>query len=208
MAHTFAPEPTLKGDLPMAPSTMTRTHALRTAGTVLTCAVAAGALAGCSSGNAPSAASATPSVSTSKSPPSDPDQAAKDKVLTAYTNTREIQIKTAADGKLRTEELAKFAKGDAAADLKGSALLNTSENIKFTGRPEMSPTVTSVDIKSRTATLFDCFDSTNWKPVDRNSGKAVQPAEQRLKYPVTSQATLEGDTWLITKITADRTKDC
>ncbi|MGW4509847.1 hypothetical protein ACWENO_34935 [Streptomyces sp. NPDC004436] len=192
----------------MAPSTMTRTHALRMAGTALTCAVATGSLAGCSSGNATSTASSTPSVSASKPPPSDPGQAAKEKVLAAYTNTREIQIKMAADGKQRTEDLAKFAKGDAAADLKRFALLNTSENIKYTGRPEMSPTVTSVDIKNKTATLSDCFDTTNWKPVDRDSGKPVQQADQRPKYPVTSQAVLEGDTWLITKIIADRTKSC
>ncbi|MFF7300566.1 hypothetical protein [Streptomyces sp. NPDC008265] len=192
----------------MAPSTMTRTHALRMAGTVLTCAVAAGSLAGCSSGNATSAASSAPSVSASKPPPSDPGQAAKDKVLAAYTNMREIQIKMAADGKVHTEDVAKFAKEDAAADLKSFALLNTSENIKYTGRPEMSPTVVSVDIKNRTATLSDCFDTTNWKPVDRDSGKPVQLTDQRLEYPVKSQAMLEGDTWLITEITADRTKGC
>ncbi|MFD3517408.1 hypothetical protein [Streptomyces sp. NPDC058657] len=192
----------------MAPSTMTRTHALRMAGTALTCAVAAGSLAGCSSGNATSTASSTPSVSASKPPPSDPGQAAKDNVLAAYTNTREIQIKMAADGKVHTEDLAKFAKGDAAADLKRSALLNTSEYIKYTGRPEMSPTVTSVDTKNKTATLSDCFNTTNWKPVDKDSGKPVQLADQRLKYPVRSQATLEGDTWLITEITADQTKGC
>ncbi|MFI5987016.1 hypothetical protein ACIBEA_39900 [Streptomyces sp. NPDC051555] len=192
----------------MAPSTMTRTHALRLAGTALTCAVAAGSLVGCSSSNTTSDASSSPSVSASKSPSSDPDQAAKDKVLAAYTNTREIQIKMADDGDLHTEDLAKYAKGDAASDLKKSVLRNRGANIKFTGRPGMSPSVTSVDTKSKTATLSDCFDATNWKPVYKDSGNAVQLAEQPLKYPVTSQAELEGDTWLITKITADRTKSC
>lgn len=192
----------------MAPSTMTRTHVLRLAGTVLTCAVAAGSLAGCDSSSTRPATSSSASAPASKSPSSDPDQAAKDKVLAAYTNMREIQIKMADDGDLHTEDLAKFAKGDASADLKKSVLRNRAANIKFTGRPEMSPTVTSVDTKSKTATLSDCFDATNWKPVYKDSGKAVELAEQRLKYPVTSQATLEGGTWRITKITADRTKGC
>lgn len=192
----------------MAPSTTSRTHALRLGGTLITCAVAAAALAGCNAGSTKNTSSSSAPAPTSKSPSADPDQAAKDKVLAAYTNMREIQIKMADDGELHTEDLAKFAKGDAAADLKKSVLRNRAANIKFTGRPEMSPTVTSVDTKGKTATLSDCFDATNWKPVYKDSGKEVQLAEQRLKYPVTSQATLEGDTWLITKITADRTKGC
>lgn len=192
----------------MAPSTTTRTRALRLAGTMLSCAVAAAGLAACNSGSTKNASSPSTSAPVSKSPSSDPDQAAKDKVLAVYTNMREIQIKMADDGELHTEDLAKFAKGDASADLKKSVLRNRAANIKFTGRPEMSPKVTSVDTKSKTATLSDCFDATNWKPVYKDSGKAVQLAEQRLKYPVTSQATLEGDTWLVTRITADRTKGC
>jgi hypothetical protein len=72
----------------------------------------------------------------------------------------------------------------------------------------MNPQVTSVDTKNKAATLSDCFDATNWKPVYTTSGKAVALAKQRLRYPVTVHATLEGDTWLITKITADRTKGC
>ncbi|MEU5137103.1 hypothetical protein [Streptomyces californicus] len=191
----------------MAPSTTARTRALRLAGTALACAVAAAGLAGCDSGSTKTSSS-SPSASASASPSSDPDQAAKDEVLAAYTNMREIQIKMADDGDLHTEDLAKFARGDAASDLKKSVLRNRAANIKFTGRPEMSPTVTSVDTKGKTATLSDCFDATKWKPVYKDSGKAVELAEQRLKYPVTSHATLEDDTWHITKITADRTKDC
>ncbi|GGT28076.1 hypothetical protein GCM10010271_35100 [Streptomyces kurssanovii] len=192
----------------MAPSTMPRTHALRLAGTVLACAMTAGTLAGCGSSSTKNAPSSSAPAPASKSPSSDPDQAAKDDVLSAYTNMRQIQIKMADDGELHTEDLAKYAKGDAATDLKKSVLRNRSANIKFTGRPGMSPTVTAVDTKSKTATLSDCFDATNWKPVYKDSGKAVELPEQRLKYPVTSQATLEGDTWLITNVTADRTKGC
>lgn len=192
----------------MAPSTMTRTHALRLAGAVLACAVTAGSLAGCDSSSTKTAASSSASAPTSKSPSSDPDQAAKDKVLAAYTNMREVQIKMASDGDLHTEELAKYARGDAATDLKKSVLRNESMGIKFTGRPEMKPQVTAVNTKGKTATVTDCFDATNWKPVYKASGKELKLAEQRLKYPVTSQATLEGDTWFVTKITADRTKGC
>ncbi|MER6196076.1 hypothetical protein ABT234_01675 [Streptomyces sp. NPDC001586] len=192
----------------MAPSTTPHTRALRLAGTVLSCAVAAAGLASCSPGSTKNTASPSTSAPISKSPSSDPDQVAKDKVLATYTNMREIQIKMADDGELHTEDLAKLAKGDAAADLKKSVLRNRAANIKFTGRPAMSPRVTSVDTKSKSATLSDCFDATNWKPVYKDSGNAVQLAEQPLKYPVTSQAELEGDTWLITKITADRTKGC
>ncbi|MEU9744786.1 hypothetical protein [Streptomyces niveus] len=193
----------------MASPAKTRSHVLRLAGPVLTCVVVAGAMAGCGSSDTKSTPS-SPSTTApaSKSPTSDPDQAAKDDVLSAYTNMREIQIKMAADGDLHTQDLAKYAKGDASTDLKKSVLRNRSLGIKFTGRPEMSPKVTSVDTKNKAATLSDCFDATNWKPVYTSSGKAVELAKQRLKYPVTSQATLEGDTWLITKITADRTKGC
>jgi hypothetical protein len=193
----------------MATPTTTRSRIPRLPHAVLTCAVAAGLLAGCGSGGTKSTSSSSPSgPATSASPSSDPDQAAKDDVLAAYTNMREIQIKMAEDSDLHTEDLAKYAKGDAAAELKKSVLRNRSLGIKFTGRPEMDPEVASVDTANKTATLSDCFDATNWKPVYTKSGKAVELSKQRLKYPVTSQATLEGDTWLITKITADRTKGC
>ncbi|WP_189893394.1 hypothetical protein [Streptomyces xantholiticus] len=168
----------------------------------------AGTLASCGSSSTQNAPSSSAPAPAPKSPSSDPDQAVKDKVLSAYTNMREIQIKMASDGDLHTQDLARYAGGDAATDLKKSVLRNRSANIKFTGRPGMSPTVTAVDTKSKTATVSDCFDATNWKPVYKDSGKTVELPEQRLKYPVTSQATLEGDTWLITKVTADRTKGC
>jgi len=193
----------------MATPTTTRSRFPRLPHAVLACAVAAGLLAGCGSGTkstSPSSPSSAAAESASSS--GDPDQAAKDDVLAAYTNMREIQIKMAEDGDLHTEDLAKYAKGDAAAELKKSVLRNRSLGIKFTGRPEMDPEVASVDTENKTATLSDCFDATNWKPVYTKSGKTVELSKQRLKYPVTSQATLEGDTWLITKITADRTKGC
>ncbi|MFD6967189.1 hypothetical protein [Streptomyces sp. NPDC059949] len=189
----------------MAPSTMTRIRTLRLAGTAIVCAVTAASLAGCDSGTK---AASSPSASASASPSSDPDQAAKDKVLAAYTNMREIQIKMADDGDLHTLELGKYAKGQASTDLKKSVLRNQAENIKFTGRPGMDPKVTAVDTKNKTATVTDCFDATAWKPVYKDSGKPVEMAEQRLRYPATSHAELEGDTWRITEITADRSQGC
>lgn len=191
----------------MASTTHHCIHVLRLTGAVLTCTVAAGALAGCSSG-APKRTASSPSVAVSSTPSVDPDQAAQEMVLASYTNMREIQIKMASDGDLHTVELAKYARGGAATDLKKSVLRNESMGIKFTGRPEMKPRVTAVDTKGRSATVTDCFDATNWKPVYKDSGKELKLAAQRLKYPVTSQATLEGDTWFVTKITADRSKGC
>ncbi|MFF2262037.1 hypothetical protein ACFVWE_31660, partial [Streptomyces albidoflavus] len=91
---------------------------------------------------------------------------------------------------------------------KKSVLRNESMGIKFTGRPEMKPQVTAVNTEGKTATVTDCFDATSWKPVYKDSGKKLKLAEQRLKYPVTSQATLGGDTWFVTRVTADRTKGC
>ncbi|MFD7919571.1 hypothetical protein ACFV3R_10140 [Streptomyces sp. NPDC059740] len=193
----------------MTASAQPRIRVLRLTGSVLACTVAATVLAGCGSGDSKSTSSApSATAAASKSPSSDPDQAAKDEVLAAYNNMRDIQVKMAEDGDLHTQDLAKYAKGDAAADLKKSVLRNRSMGIKFTGQPQTDPEVTSVDTKKKTATLSDCFDATKWKPVYTSSGKPVELAKQRLKYPVTSQATLEGDTWLITKITADRTKGC
>ncbi|MGW2690055.1 hypothetical protein ACWC6I_43770 [Streptomyces sp. NPDC001414] len=191
----------------MATTTHRRTHVLRLAGAVFTYTVAAGVLAGCGS-DTPKTTTSSPSATVSSTPSSDPDQAAKDKVLAAYTNMREIQIQMATDGDLHTQDLAKYARGDAATALKKSVLRNESLGIKFTGRPGMEPQVTAIDTKGKTATVTDCFDAVNWKPVYKDSGKELKLAEQRLKYPVTSQATLEGDTWFVTKITADRTKGC
>ncbi|MFF2261976.1 hypothetical protein ACFVWE_31335 [Streptomyces albidoflavus] len=107
----------------MASTTHHRTHVLRLACALLMCSVAAGALAGCGSDTPKKKTASSPSATASSTPSSDPEQAAKDKVLAAYTNMREIQIKMAADGDLHTEELAKYARGDAATDLKKSSHL-------------------------------------------------------------------------------------
>ncbi|WP_328373155.1 hypothetical protein OG800_49785 (plasmid) [Streptomyces sp. NBC_00445] len=190
----------------MAPSTTSRSVPSRFTGTILLLTIAA-SLAGCGSGEEkdPSSPSKTAPASTAAS--SDPNQKAKDDVLAAYTNMREVQISMARDGDLHTLDLTKYAKGEAAADLKKSVLRNRQLGIKFTGRPIMDPEV-SVGTSRDTATVTDCFDATNWKPVYTSSGKAVPLTKQRLKYPVTSEATLEGGTWLITRITADREKGC
>jgi hypothetical protein len=193
----------------MAPSTTARRPAtVRLISAALASLIGAVALAGCGSDQKkdtpPSASSSTPAATAS----TDPDEAAKGDVLAAYTNMRETQIRMNSDGELHTLDLAKYAKGQAATDLKKAVLRNQQLGIKFTGRPVMDPEVATVDTGHKTATVTDCFDATAWKPVYKKSGKAVQLAEQRLKYPVTAQATLEGGTWLITKITADREKGC
>ncbi|RLU82001.1 hypothetical protein CTZ27_31050 [Streptomyces griseocarneus] len=109
---------------------------------------------------------------------------------------------------MHTLDLAKYTKDQAATDLKKAVLRNEQLGIKFSGRPTMNPKVTAADTAKKTATVTDCFDATNWKPVYKDSGKPVQVPEQRLRYPVTSQATLEGATWFITKVSANRDHGC
>jgi hypothetical protein len=180
----------------------------RVLGYALAGLVAAGALAGCGpdrTGQLPPPASSGGAVATRSV---DPDETAKSRVLAAYTNMRETQIRMSGDGELHTLDLARYAKSQAATDLKKAVLRNQQLGIEFTGRPVMDPKVTAVDISRKTATITDCFDATGWKPVHKSSRTAVHLAKQRLRYPVTARATLEGSTWLITSVTANREKGC
>jgi len=194
----------------MALSVPSRPTLIRLTGSMLACTLAGYALAGCSSDEKKKDPDSPPSTNAPESPKAsdDKDDAAKDDVLAAYNNMREIQIKMNSDGDLHTLDLAKYTKGQPSVDLKKAVLRNKEMGIKFTGRPTMNPKVTSVNTGHKTATVDDCFDARKWKPVYRDSGKAVELAKQRLKYPVTSRATLEDGKWLITKVTPDRTKGC
>ncbi|MFE9121437.1 hypothetical protein [Streptomyces sp. NPDC007172] len=184
----------------MAPRSKTRVRTQRLAGTAVACAVGAGALVGCGSSSSDESDAPSPSVSASNSASSDPDQAAKDKVLAAYRGYWDAQVKAYAKASPVGTGLEKYAfdKALGKADSELAALKLAGNVIK--GEPKLSPKVTAVSLNEspKKATITDCVDVTNWKLVKEKTGEEVKlPKERLTRFVTTISARTVGDTWMI-----------
>jgi hypothetical protein len=70
--------------------------------------------------------------------------------------------------------------------------------------------VTSVNLdrQPRTATVVDCFDATDWTPVNKATGESVSAPGQNERYPVTAVARELGGRWCIFQSIDERDRAC
>ncbi|MFI8280743.1 hypothetical protein ACIGBH_38820 [Streptomyces sp. NPDC085929] len=141
--------------------------------------------------------SASPSVSSSAS--EDPLKADKAEVQAAYD--RYWSVLTAAYAKADSQGtgLNGIATGSAYAQTEGDlASLRKAGQITV-GNPQHS--TTSISFKEgqklKTAVLTDCVDISQWKPVDKKTGKEISlPPERRLRYVTTLTAEKWPNGWM------------
>ncbi|MFF4647291.1 hypothetical protein [Streptomyces sp. NPDC001389] len=170
-------------------------------------ATVAALTAGCTSGSKNDKNAATsPSVSPSAtmpaaSPvPADPEAADKAEVQAAYT--RYWDVLTAAYAKSDPDDpnLAKVATGNALVQTQQDLANFRKRGRVFSGQPQHSNSgiTFKAETKLKTAVITDCLDVSQWKPVEKDSGKEVQlPSTRLLRYVNTVTAEKWPNGWMV-----------
>jgi hypothetical protein len=171
-------------------------------------------MAGCTGGEAaPSAEQDTP-TSSSQALASDPSEsvgtAEADEVLAAYRRLQEVVNRAYANPEGSYPDLEEYAYGGALADIHQTLFYYRERGIRFTGEPSMSPRVTFIDLDANppTATIIDCFDDSEWIPVDKETGESVAAPGQNHRYVVTATAQQIRDRWYVVSGAPDRSETC
>ncbi|MEW1913817.1 hypothetical protein AB0442_36230 [Kitasatospora sp. NPDC085895] len=170
--------------------------------------LAAGLLTACGSGKT----KVSPPPSSSPSPtasPSPSDAADRAAVLDAYTHFWDEQVKALAQGSADGTDLEKYSTGKAAGDVRISIVNFRDRGVTFLGAPKHTAQVESIDVKSspKTATIRDCLDVTDWKPVDKKTGQPKK-VTNRLRYIAVYNARTVGTDWQMTDVTRHQDQPC
>ena len=165
-------------------------------------------------GTSPSAPSVSPSPSAAASTPAGPsttvDPATEKAVLAAYRGYWAERVKAqGAPSQGVPEALDTYAVDKAAADVVSSVALFAAQGIEVRGEPVLSPTVTSVtDGDPAMASITDCVDSTDWRPVFAATGESALAPGQPTRVVVESTASTYAGRWVIRTSTAFRDRTC
>ncbi|MFJ6722523.1 hypothetical protein [Streptomyces sp. NPDC091259] len=195
------------GEISVTTARQHKTHTARRrllAATAVTATVAA-LTAGCiKDGNdnkaAPPSPSPVTSPSLSSSPSVSPADADKAEVQTAYDRYWRVLTEAYAKADASGTALKEVASGSAYAQTEsGLAGLRNSGQV-VTGEAKHSGT--SVSFKDgqqlKTAIITDCVDITQWKPVDKKTGKEVPLSPKRLlRYTTTLTAEKWPNGWVV-----------
>ena len=102
--------------------------------------------------------------------------------------------------------LTRYGSGAAVSDMNAAVLLFRQQGIELRGEPVLSPDVT--EIATRKASIVDCVDSTNWKPVYAATGKSALAPGQAARTVMNASLTKTGDTWQVVTATVERDRTC
>ncbi|MFF3864025.1 hypothetical protein [Streptomyces sp. NPDC002209] len=144
--------------------------------------------------------SASASPSASSTPSADPLEADKTDVRTAYDRYWGVLTEAYAKADSSGTALKDVASGSAYAQNESDlASLRKADQI-ITGRAQHSNTVVELKDgqKLKTASITDCVDVTQWKPVDKTTGKEVAlPPQRLLRYLTTLTAEKWPSGWVV-----------
>ncbi|MGW5342913.1 hypothetical protein [Streptomyces sp. NPDC004050] len=136
----------------------------------------------------------SPVLSASATPPTDPLEADKAEVRTAYDRYWGVLTKAYAKADSTGTALKDVASGSAYAQNEGDLASLREAGQVMTGKAQHSNTVVEFKDgqKLKTASITDCVDVTQWKPVEKATGNGVALPPQRLQRYVT---TLTAERW-------------
>lgn len=148
----------------------------------------------------------------SSSPPSqsaDPDAGSRANVLETYRGYWDAQVRAYAKANSEGTGLERFAADKALAEANGELVDLGTKGLVYTGKPSISPKVTALDTKKapKRATITDCVDVKNWRPVRKKTGKPVPlPSERLTRFVTTVSLRTVGKEWMVVEATPqDRT---
>lgn len=102
----------------------------------------------------------------------------------------------------------RYAADQARSEIYRTLLHYREQRIRLTGAPKISPRVTSVDEKEDIATIEDCVDDSDWKPVDAKTGKSVAAPGQNHQYRATATLQRLEGRWYVVAAKAHRSQTC
>ncbi|WP_240929377.1 hypothetical protein [Streptomyces coryli] len=187
---------------------MTRRAAHRAAAA----AVCAGLLlaAGCSSGD--NSDSDKPKASPKPSATVDAKEAAaKRKVQEVYEGMRREQRKTYLKATIVGTDLRKYTYDKALGNIKQELFRMQQAGVVYKGEAKSTVKVLAVDLEAdpQKAMVDECYDTSNWKPVLKKTGKDVSNDEQHRRYHVTGTVETVGKgNWMVTDYEPDRGRPC
>jgi hypothetical protein len=123
-------------------------------------------------------------------------------VLRAYDGYQASFATALAEGSFESADLKRYVGDPLLSELEMSVDFYRRMGVVHKGQPAWRPTVTELRSTGpdRSATIVDCFDSTAWEPVFRESGESAAAPDQAQRYVITSTATYVQDHgWLITQ---------
>jgi hypothetical protein len=121
-----------------------------------------------------------------------------------------VEIKMFATGQGNAVEQAKYSNDDALGQDVRALLTYQKAGVVFTGAPKLDPKVTSLDLAAKppAATITECFDATNWKPIYKATGQSALAADQPLKYVEVLTAQQLNGSWKITGARLEKDRPC
>jgi len=135
---------------------------------------------------------------------------AEEAVLQAYRGYWDGVVASFADPtQPQSPALAEHSDDAALTDAQSALIQLRSDGIHLVGAPALAPDVTAVELDgSKTATIVDCVDASDWMPVFTNSGASAAAPDQptRVTYEVT--AFHPENKWLIRRVTVHRDRPC
>jgi hypothetical protein len=168
-------------------------------------------VAGCGSSAKPSASSgsAIPTPA-SASPSPNATDAAKAQLLTAYQGFWNVQVQAYTSGSLNGIPVNKYALGSAFYDIEQTLQAYQQNHEVLRGRPTLTPRVTTLQMTTKpfSGAISDCVDTSNFLPVDAQTGKPVQLQSNVHRHPWTFTATFDNVQWYITSAEIDRARTC
>jgi hypothetical protein len=105
-------------------------------------------------------------------------------------------------------DLSHYAVDTAYSDTVASMLTFRGSGIAFLGSPSLSPVVQGVDLTAQTATITDCVDSTNWRPVYTATGATAAAPGQAQRLVAKADAYVYDGHWTIRTFTVNRETPC
>ncbi|WP_052499811.1 hypothetical protein [Streptomyces vietnamensis] len=154
----------------------------------------------------------TVSAAPSKSATVDPSEAAKAEAISTYTSYWTELPKVYAIPSIDGTDLKRYTAAEALSQAEaGVKNLKTTKSV-MTGLPVMTnPTVTdaALDKKTPSVTISSCLDVSQWKIIDKASGKpAVMPSNRVTKYVVVSLVERWPDGWKVLKAEPKADQPC
>ena len=164
---------------------------------------------------APSPDPTTTTPTPSLAPTADPATAAAEAaILDAYRGYWAAQVKVLRDPTPYSDladadwsEVQRVAVDKALANLVATAHLYAQNGIANVGDPVLDPEVSSI-VPGQSASISDCVDGTNWRPIYVATGKSAAAPGQASRLLVNSTVLFYDNRWVVNGSVVDRNTSC